>query len=152
MSVNELKRALEIIRNNDSADFEGEKTEELVLKAEHFLGVTFPPSYRLFLKSLGCGDVNGIEFYGLINDSFEHSTVPNAIWLTNDLRKRFNAPLSLVFVAESSEGFYAIDLNKTGLDSEAAVVDWNTEKAQGPFDIVADDFGCFVLDKLNRKQ
>jgi hypothetical protein len=149
MGMNELRKAMEIIQNSGAADFEGEKDEDLVLKAEKYLGVRFPPTYREFLKTLGCGDIDGKEFYGLINERFENSSVPNAIWLTSNLRRKYGTPPTLVFIAESAEGYYALDLGQTGPEGEAAVVDWNAGKGKGPYEIVFRDFGAFLLESLN---
>ncbi len=89
--MNELEQAIRLIdQNAASADFEGPKSEELVRLAEGALGLTLPPTYREFVRRQGCGDIAGEEFYGVIKDDFENSTVPNGIWLTLNERRTAN--------------------------------------------------------------
>ena len=68
-------------------DFEEAKPETLIAAAERALEIKFPPSYRKFLLTFGCVDINGSEIYGVIDDNFENSAVPNGIWLTLNERQ-----------------------------------------------------------------
>ena len=73
MSMKDLDKAFELIeRNDDQADFDGPKSDSLLVKAEQTLGFPFPATYRTFLSRLGCGGIAGAEFYGVINDEFEN--------------------------------------------------------------------------------
>ena len=68
MSLDTLKKGLQLIEENEEyADFEVLKPDSLIEKAEERLTCTFPPTYRMFLKQLGCGDIEGLEFFGSIN-------------------------------------------------------------------------------------
>lgn len=147
MGIKELNEGFEIIKNSIDADFEGNKDESLILKAENFLGVRFPLTYRLFLLELGCGDIEGKEFYGIINDTFKNSSIPNAIWLTQDLRDNLNAPDFLIFISESEEGYFALDLSQLTNEKDAPIIDWNSSKEE-PFEILYSDFGTFLLSML----
>jgi antitoxin YobK len=42
--------------------------------------VRFPPTYRRFLLEYGAGNVRSTEIYGVMDDDFENSSVPDAIW------------------------------------------------------------------------
>jgi hypothetical protein len=64
----------------------------LVLKAESALGLKFPPTYRKFLLEYGCGNIFGMEFYGVVDDNFINSSIPDAIWITLNERKTSNLP------------------------------------------------------------
>ena len=64
----------------------GPRPEELVAAAERALGLEFPPGYREFVLDLGAGDVGGEEFFGVVDDGFEDSAIPDGVWLT--LRER----------------------------------------------------------------
>ena len=148
MSMQDLEKAFELIElNNDKADFEGPKPEELILKAEQALGFTFPPTYRRFLSHLGCGGFGGTEIYGAITDEFSDSGIPDAIWLT--LRKRHdeNNPSSLIIIAETGDGGdYAIDCSRFTDESENPIVEW-----WSPDQIIVDsanDFGEFFLQRI----
>lgn len=150
MSVSELEQAFQLIdQNKASADFEGPKSEELVRSAEAALGLTLPPTYREFVRRLGCGDISGEEFYGIIKDDFEKSSVPNGIWLTLNERKVANLPESIIIVADNGVGgWYAIDTSKKNTDGDSPVVDWwpNNQPSQ----VVAEDFGVFLLQRLRQ--
>ncbi len=145
--------ALQRIRHAENADFYGPASEALIARAEGTLGLAFPASYRAFLTSLGCGGVSGLEFYGLIDDDFEHSSVPDAVWLTLTLRRTTSAPDSLVVVSDTGDGgYYAIDVAQKDADGESPVVEWwpGLEGAEGNGRVVASDFGTFFLDCLRQ--
>jgi hypothetical protein len=150
MSMADLEKALSLIASQPDADFEGPKPESLIAKAEQALSFSFPPTYRAFLLKMGCGDVAGVEIYGVINDDFENSETPDAIWLT--LKERLDAALpdDLIIVSELGDGsFDAIDMGQRREDGEAAVITWmpgadNDRSKQ----VIAEDFGAFHLKKL----
>jgi antitoxin YobK len=145
MSMKDLEEAFGLIEHNhDQADFDGPKSDKLLNKAEQRLGLLFPATYRTFLSRLGCGDIAGAEFYGVIKDDFENSAVPDAIWLTLRQRQIAQAPLSLIIVGSTDNGgYFALDSSVTSNDGENPVVEWwpgpKTQLA------VAKDFGEFFL-------
>jgi len=144
MSLRDLQEAVDLIDKN-GGDFEGEKDNALISKAENVLGVTFPPSYRKFLSTLGCGDIGGMEFYGLIGDDFENSGVPDAIWLTLEERKS-GLPENLILVYATGDGaYYAIDTSQVDPRGECAIVSY---EADGTVNKIANDYGEFILSKL----
>jgi ABC-type phosphate transport system auxiliary subunit len=150
MGMSELGHAFQLIDQNAArADFEGPKSEELVKSAEVALGLTLPPTYRQFVRRLGCGDIAGEEFYGIIKDDYENSSVPNGIWVTLNERKTANLPESIIIVADNGVGgWYAIDTSKKNMDGDSPVVDWwpNNQPSQ----MVAEDFGAFLLQRLRQ--
>lgn len=152
MSAKDLKKAFERIENNSSlADFEGEKEEELISLAESALGIVFPPTYRGFLSKYGCGDIAGCEFYGLVNDDFEASGIPDAIWLTLEERKSSGLPENLVIVYALGDGSYhALDCSVTDQASECPVVEWipGSSRSGQALEVIAEDYGQFLLEKI----
>ena len=151
MSMSDLQRAFRLIdRNAESADFEGAKSEELVRAAEVALGLALPRTYREFVRRLGCGDIEGEEFYGVVKDDFENSSVPDGIWLTLNERKTAKLPDSMVIVADNGVGgWYAIDTSKKNADGDSPVVEWLPNNQ--PSHVVASDFGAFLLQRLRRR-
>ncbi|MCH9609944.1 MAG: hypothetical protein S4CHLAM45_13300 [Chlamydiales bacterium] len=144
MSLQDLEKAFDLIEKN-GGDFEGKKDNALIAKAEKALGLRLPPSYKKFLSSLGCGDIEGLEFYGLISSNFENSSVPDAIWLTLEERK-FGLPKSLVLVYTTGDGaYYGIDTSQVDSNGECPVVSY---KMNGNMEKVADDYGAFLLSEL----
>ena len=145
MSSQDLEAAFELIDENGGGDFEGPKSSALVEKAEVALGLRFPPTYRKFLAELGCGDIEGLEFYGLIGDDFESSSIPDAIWLTLNERKS-GLPSNLVLIYATGDGaYYALDTNQVNSDGENPVVSYEVNRSTKK---IADDYGAFMLSEL----
>lgn len=133
------------------ADFIGEMPESLISAAEQALGVSFPPTYRQFLKKYGCGDILGAEFYGLVGNNIFAAGVPNAVWITTDLRKISGMPPSLVVIYAAGYGpYFAIDCNQKDSSGECPVVQWipGLSKSSDTLEIVADSFGDFIFQTL----
>jgi hypothetical protein len=154
MSLEEYRSGRHLIdAHADEADFEGERPEELVERAEATLGRALPPSYRAFVRELGAGDIGGQEFYGIIHGDFENSGIPDAIWLTLRHRDSSNLPEPMILVAETGDGsYYALDTTRSDAAGEAPVVVW-TPGASTPEDDheqVATSFGSFFADAIAR--
>jgi antitoxin YobK len=149
MGMNEFRKAMIIVEKNDRADFDGPKDEKVINKAEKFLGLTFPTTYREFLKNLGCGGIGGMEFYGVIDENFENSGIPDAIWLTNDERQRSKLDSNLILIGQSIEGYYALDTTRMK-DGECPVIDALPVGKRENFEVIAPDYGTFFLNEINR--
>jgi len=149
MTLEHLSEALALIaKNPEDTDFEGPKSEELVQKAEQILGVVFPPTYRAFLKNLGCGDVAGEEFYGIIDADFENSGIPDAVWFTLEERKTGGLPLSYVVIGALGDGeLLALDTKGASAGGEGPVLLLPEGYSQpgAVIENLADDFGEFFL-------
>lgn len=154
MSIEDVKETINIINQNiDLADFVGEINPSLIDEAEELLGVTFPNSYKYFLKKLGCGDIYGQEFYGIIKADFINSGIPDAIWITLKKRKDSGLPDYLVIVYFGGDGdYYAIDCRDS---NNAPIVYWEpgASKKSDKLHKIADDFGIFFKETiLNAKE
>ncbi len=150
MSMSDLDCALELIENAKEGYFHGPATEDLILRAEQALGLSFPPTYKKFLSRLGCGSIWGDEFYGLFDEDFEHSTVPNAIWVTLKYRSSIDLPRSLIVVGNTGDGGdYVIDVGEKNSHGESPVLEWwfGYPPAQK---VVAADFGAFLWEAVRR--
>ena len=144
MSIQKYKEAREIIELSGGGDFEGAKPESLVIKAERALNLTFPPSYRRFLLEMGCGNINGLEVFGLINDNFEKSTVPNGIWLTLNERRSIGLDPAYIIIGDGGDGTYhALDTRKVDSAGEAPVVLLSVDGRHSKQ--VDDNFGAYLL-------
>lgn len=145
MSMTSLKKAFDLIEEI-GGDFDGNKPDELVSEAEKALGCIFPPTYKEFITTYGCGDIEGLEFYGLIDNNFENSAIPNAVWLTLDERKS-GIPESLVLIYSTGDGnFIALKVDEISEGEENPVV--LVSPSGDVLELVADDFGAFMLDEL----
>jgi len=144
MGVKDLELAFDLI-DEFGGDFEGEKPSTLIKKAEKELGLVFPPSYKAFLSKYGCGDIEGLEFYGLIGEDFQNSGIPDAIWLTLEQRK-LGLPEYLVLVYATGDGvFIALNTRDINRNGEGAVIAYDTN---GNTAKVAEGFGEFLLAEL----
>lgn len=148
MSMSDLERFFQLVEANEAdSDFEGEKSSELIEKAEKVLGLAFPPTYRAFLKRYGCGDIAGFEVYGILHENFNDSGIPDAVWLTLDERRSANLPLSLVLVSDVGDGsYYAIDCGSRNDEGDCPVVIWTQGGIQT--EQVHSDFGEFARIRL----
>jgi hypothetical protein len=147
MSIKKYQQASRIIRCASEADFEGPKPESLVAKAEQILALRFPPSYRRFLLEWGCGDLKGLEVFGLIDDVFENSTAPNAIWLTLNKRASIGLDPGFVIVADVGDGTsYALDTRHIDDAGEAPVLRVSVDGCA--CERIADSFGAYLLEAV----
>jgi hypothetical protein len=147
MSLQDYQTAKSLIEEA-GGDFEGEKSEALIVAAEQALEVKFPPSYRQFLLEMGCGDVNGLEIYGVINDKFEGSSVPNGIWLTLNERRSAGLNHAYILIGEGGDGtYYAIDTCRSGESGENPVIRISLDGSES--EPVADSFGAYLLGAVN---
>lgn len=144
MSDLTLMKAFNFI-DESNGDFDGEKPQSLIEKAEKTLGLYFPRSYKAFLQKYGCGDADGVEFYGVINDDFENSSVPDAIWLTLEERKT-GLPNHLVIISSSGDGsYYALDTSKM-IGHECPVI---LVGIDGDETVTHENFASFVTSSLS---
>lgn len=133
-------------------DFSGMKPNTIVVAAEQILGYPFPETYRRFLSEWGAGSFGSSEIYGIVNDDFEHSSVPNGIWYTLKLRMESFIPPTLVAIYDVGDGeLFCLDLSAMH-DNEAPIV---TFTPGGSLDQrreqIAEDFGRFFLDIVQRE-
>ncbi len=144
MSMNELEDAFNLIEEY-GGDFAGEKTLDLVNKAEKRLDVNFSPTYKKFLLRYGCGDVEGLELYGIISDDFDHSGIPDAVWLTIEERK-IGLPKELVIISAVGDGtYFVLDTSQVSSDFESPICTYDTSGKQSR---VYEDYGNFLLSEL----
>lgn len=150
MSVETYQKAKQIIQTNeDIADFIGERTNELIKLAEEKLGVKFTGLYLDYLQTFGAGNFGSQEIYGIINDNFENSSVPDAIWYTLTERKEINLPNNLLIIYDTgSDELYCLDFNQLDEKGEPKVVSFvpGIELESQRYEIIANDFGDFLLD------
>jgi hypothetical protein len=147
MSLAKYRKARELIADAGVGDFEGPKPEALVARAEAALGLVFPPSYRQFLLELGCGDVAGFEVYGVVDEDFTESAVPDAIWLTLEERQSAGLDPRFVVIGALGDGTYdCLDTAHVDAAGEAPVVQLSAD-FEDPVKL-ADSFGEYFLTEV----
>lgn len=146
MSLQDYQSAKSLIEES-GGDFDGPKTETLVASAEQALSLEFPPSYRRFLLELGCGDLNGLEIYGVISEKFEDSSVPNGIWLTLNERQNIGLSHAYILIGDGGDGtYYAIDTRSVDEAGENPVVRLSVDGTRA--ELVASSFGAYLLKSV----
>ena len=105
----------------DAVDFSGPVTEEAIDRASAQLDAVFPPQYREFLSSFGCGGVDSEEFVGLGGP--EHLDI---VTLTARLRDRQRPlPQHLLPLHGDGYGNYdCLDLLQPSAAGEYVIVHW----------------------------
>jgi len=86
-----------------------------------------------------------LEFYGLISNDFENSSIPDAVWLTLNERQS-GLPHSLVLIfAVGDGGYYALDTSQVDKNYECPIISYELD---GKTSKIADDYGSFMLSEL----
>ncbi|MBS0264465.1 MAG: SMI1/KNR4 family protein [Planctomycetes bacterium] len=124
-------------------------TDELIAKAERYLGVQFPDDYRAFLKKWGTLAIGPLEFYGICTADFASSSVPDAIWYTQRQRQRLGLPRELIILADNQGvEYFCFD---TSLNDRSRIVVWDANsrtiraiKAESLFEFVLNESADFV--------
>jgi len=154
MGIAELDEALTLVRMHSSdAHFAGPRDVGLIAAAEAALGVSFPPTYRRFLLELGAGSVGSVEIFGVINDDFEHSGIPDAIWYTLTERSETQLPHQLIVIYSLGDGeIFALDASHVNADGECPVVAWlpGGSEPEDRLEIISPDFGSFFLHMVKQ--
>ena len=148
MSMADYERAKVIISaNRAKASFVGPRTEELILKAESALALRFPETYRQFLLDYGAGNFGPAEFYGVIDEDWQDSTVPDGVWYTLRERRQSGTPADLIVVGDTGTGdLYVVDVSEE--NGPVYVVDPGRSMASR--ERVAFDFGQFFLQRIQQ--
>jgi|WetSurMetagenome_2_1015567.scaffolds.fasta_scaffold371014_2 antitoxin YobK len=151
MSMQDYEKAKELVKESHGiSTFVGPRSEPLINLAENRLGLKFTRTYRRFLLEYGAGGIGSFEIYGIIDEDFENSGIPDVVWLTLRERKEVNFPAFLLPIYDLGDGeLFCLDL-RTQQDSEAKIVGFTPgySSAQQKLDIVAEDFGKLFLDLI----
>jgi len=121
--------------------------ESEIAEAEKALGVVFPVSYRVFLKTYGASLGRApYEMAGLPPPSNGSRTplFSNVVQLTLSARKSSRGTLPSSYIEFSSDGAdeaYCIDTSTTNINGESPVVVWGPHRSGE----VAPSFAEFVL-------
>ncbi|APM39146.1 SMI1/KNR4 family protein [Clostridium kluyveri] len=153
MSYVNYQKAVEIMsKNKEKCHFIGERSEELIEKAEDALGIKFSRIYKEFLIKYGAGNYGAEEILGVIDDDFEESSVPDGIWYTLTEREEVDLPMNLVVIYETGgDELFCLDFNNLNEEKEPVVVAYipGEDNKNQKYEKIADDFGDFLLQLVN---
>lgn len=149
MNIEQIREQIRVFRDKDCG--QGASSEEIE-NAERALGVSFPASYRNFLREFGWARISHQELYGL------GAEVPAYLELVrNTLAERSgmepSLPASLIPIMNDGAGnHYCLDTSQKR-DAECPVVFWDHELGahQEPA-IVSESFDGWLMDLISRLQ
>jgi antitoxin YobK len=155
MSWDTYREAIDLMeQNEEECDFVGERTDELINKAENALGFRFSKIYRDFVKKYGAGSFGSQEVYGVIDDDFENSSVPDAIWFTLTEREDSNLPNHLLVIYDTGMSeLFCLDFERLNEYGEPIVISFlqGIDLDNQEFTVIANDFGDFILDLVKEE-
>lgn len=99
---------------------------------ERALGAECPPTYRVFVALLGAGSFEIGDIYGVIDDNFTDSSVPNGVWYTLRARRSWRLPHDLIVISnDGMGGDYSLDTSRRDDSNERPVVVWHAGTDDG---------------------
>ncbi|CAI3797800.1 hypothetical protein GLGCALEP_01918 [Pseudomonas sp. MM221] len=114
----------EINASGEDPAFAGGATDTMVSDFEKALGVSFPLSYKLFLKKYGALSFGGDAYYGITKSGVEATSVPSVAFATKSARADGDADEFMVVVKASGYGpIYSIDTSIIGASGEPVIVE-----------------------------
>lgn len=148
MSMDDLRRAIVIVEANPArASFVGPRDPALIATVESVLGGQLPATYHEFVRRLGAGNFGSFETYGVIDDEFENSAVPDGVWATLKTRREAGLPNDVVVVGDTGDGlYYCVKLQEGRAESSVFIYQPGVDADQQQSYVVAQDFGEFFLN------
>lgn len=149
--MRDLETAFSIMKANAPLmDFVGPRLEGLVSAAEKAVGFPFPNTYRKSVLELGAVNFGAMEIYGVIDDDFVNSCVPDGVWCTLQERAKGYIPPGFSGFSDTGIGSaYYLDLTQRDAQGECPVFEVypGANLAELPPEKVADD--CCSSSKKN---
>lgn len=153
MSYQNFEKALELAKQCKFYTIAGEKSDEVVTKAEKLFGHKFSKQNYEFFKHLGYLSFFGNEFYGICKDDFSGEYVGCAIEATIQDRKKYNLPSEWLALYFFDDGYYGyLDYSQLNNEGEpAAIMAIYNGKDYVVVEKVAEDFGDFLLSSVEEQ-
>jgi hypothetical protein len=134
--------------------FSTPKTLELINQAQKILGIFFPMSYKKFVHIKGHGGPGGAFMPGIFDDRMQELDRHGVVWGVLQDRKSLGYPHHLIKLYDVGEGTtYCLDTSQMNAEGECPVVAWpiGGYEETPVLEIVAEDFGKFFLDLVERE-
>jgi hypothetical protein len=142
----------EIKASGEEPAFSGPIGEQAIAEFERALGVTFPESYRLFLRKFGALSFAGDTYYGITKSGLAATAVPSVLFATNVARDQGDADNGMVVIKASGYGpIYSIDTAYVGSSGEPVVVETALSfKRDGAKTVLYQSFGEFLCANVRQ--
>jgi hypothetical protein len=143
MPMEDYEKAVALVEREGGGEFVGPRPAELIAAAEQALGFRFPPSYRRFLLDYGAGSVGATEIYGVIDEDFEDSGIPDGVWYNLELRREGQTETLHAFYSVGDGTLFCLDASRVAEDGEMPVVAVGSGDEE--MEEIAPDFGRAFL-------
>ena len=151
MGVDELNRALELARTHERADLGSGVSDQAIAVAEDYLGLRFPTSYREFVSAVGWCSIGGRDFYGITREGVAATSIPSVVFATRSEREDGGLPAGLLFVEDSgADEKFVLDIRELNAEGDAPVKAWTPASDAVSLEILAPDFGSYLLKAAKR--
>lgn len=140
----------EINESGEEAFSTGGVSDSEILDFESLLGVTFPESFKVFLKKYGALSFCGDTYYGITKKGKDENQIPCVLFATKDARATGDITNKMIKIKSSGYGpSYSIDTEMLGAAGEPVVVETELSfKRTGEKKFVAESFGDFLLSNI----
>jgi hypothetical protein len=140
-------KALSIASADRTAHFGSSAPDHLIAEVEAGLEVTFPSCYRQFIRTVGWCSFGGREFYGITPDGMAARSIPSVAFATLAERRIGRLVQGFIVIEDSgAEETFVLDLRGAEATGEAAVRAWTPGADPTNLEILAPDFGTYLLD------
>ncbi|TVO77085.1 SMI1/KNR4 family protein [Sedimenticola selenatireducens] len=101
-------------------------SDEKIRHAERELDVTFPESYRYFLKTYGSSIGDSLEIYGLPDKTDDQPLWINCVEQTIKDRQLVGIPKAYVAIShDGMESAYYLDCSESPISKKCVVIEWS---------------------------
>ena len=130
--------------------FTGAVDDSTIKEFEAILGVTFPKSYKEFIKKYGALSFCGDTYYGITGKGKDEKKIPCVLFATQKSREQGDISDKMIMIKSSGYGpLFSIDTETIGVSGEPVIVETELSfKRDGIKRVVADNYGEFILKNI----
>ena len=151
MNINLDENLQKIIEESgESYHGSGPASDEMISLYEKELSISFPESYKIFLKKYGTLSFNGESFYGISRLGMVATSAPDVRFVTQEARKLGDIDENMIQIKSSGYGpIFSIDKSIIGSNGEAAIVETELSFKRDKYKkVVANNFSEFLLNEI----
>ena len=146
MNINLYENLQKIIEESGkSYHGSGPASDEMISLYEKELSISFPESYKIFLKKYGT-----LSFYGISRLGMVATSAPDVRFVTQEARKLGDIDENMIQIKSSGYGpIFSIDKSIIGSNGEAAIVETELSFKRDKYKkVVANNFSEFLLNEI----
>ena len=129
-------------KNVDFGNIDSAPSDEWIIKAENYLGISFPPSYLWFLKNYGGGEIHGEEIFSIYEMPFDEVVGGDVVSQTMSERQSGAVCDTEVLICVTNYGEqFLIDSSRQDKNNEYPIV----RKVGNKIEDYASSFADFIV-------